>query len=102
MATAKDESNDDLQRELKALRAELTALVKSVKDIGTHQAETVSAHVRELIDEAGERVRMTASEAKRRGEAAADEVEAMITRHPLSSVLVALGLGFVIGTLRRR
>ncbi len=47
-----------------------------------------------------ETLRTTASEARHRGEVAASELEDMIAARPLTSVLVALGVGYVIGKLR--
>jgi ElaB/YqjD/DUF883 family membrane-anchored ribosome-binding protein len=102
MATAKDDGFYDLQKELKALRADLSALVTTVKEIGATQAENVASQVKGAVGDLGHRIRMTADEARERGEEAAHEIEQMIGRHPLTAVMVAMGIGFVVGAITRR
>ena len=102
MPSAKDDSFDDLQRELKVLRADLTALVGTVKEIGANQAENLAAQVKGAVGDFSGRMRMTADEARRRGEAAAHEVEEVIGRHPLTAVMIAMGIGFIVGAITRR
>ena len=102
MASAKEDGLDELQKELKALRADLSSLVATVKEIGTNQAEQLASQVKGAVGELGSRIRMTAEEARERGEEAAHEIEEMIGRHPLTSVMVAMGVGFVVGALTRR
>ncbi|MCW5698027.1 MAG: DUF883 family protein [Bauldia sp.] len=102
MASAKEDSFDDLQKELKALRADLTALVGTVKEIGASQAENLASQVKGAVGELGSRMRMTADEARRRGEEAAHEIEDVIGRHPLTAVMVAMGVGFIVGAITRR
>lgn len=102
MATAKEDGFDDLQKELKALRADLSSLVSTVKEIGTTQAENLASQVKGAVGELGSRIRITADEARERGEVAAHEVEQMIGRHPLTAVMVAMGVGFIVGAITRR
>jgi ElaB/YqjD/DUF883 family membrane-anchored ribosome-binding protein len=95
MATAKPEDmNAELSRELKALRADLAALAGTVKEMAAQRAEAV-------VENISETVRMTAAEAQQRGEALAGEVEEMIRNRPLTSLLVALGVGFLVGKISR-
>jgi ElaB/YqjD/DUF883 family membrane-anchored ribosome-binding protein len=73
-----------------------------LKNMGTEQMANISDAVRGAVTEAGETVRQTAAEARHRGETAASEMEAAIQRKPFTALLIALGLGFVVGTLARR
>jgi ElaB/YqjD/DUF883 family membrane-anchored ribosome-binding protein len=102
MANAKttEETSAELGREIKALRDDFTALMATVKEYGELQAAQAAHSARETIDRVGERIRMTADEARERGEAMATEIEVMIARRPLTSVLIALGVGYLIGKLR--
>lgn len=102
MATAKsaEDASAEISKELQALRDDLAALVGTVKDIATHQASQAMDTAKETVGNVAERLRMTASEARHRGEEAATEVEEMIAKRPLTAVLIALGIGYVIGKLR--
>lgn len=102
MATAKtaDDTAAELSKEMKALRDDLTALVSTVKDFTTSQAEHAVDAAKEKVGHMAESLKMTATEARHRGEVVATEIEDMIARRPLTSVLIALGVGYVIGKLR--
>jgi ElaB/YqjD/DUF883 family membrane-anchored ribosome-binding protein len=76
--------------------------VTTVKEIGATQAETLASQVKGAVGDLGSRIRMTAEEARERGEQAAHEIEVMIGRHPLTAVMVAMGLGFIVGAITRR
>ncbi|MGD9740240.1 MAG: YqjD family protein [Bauldia sp.] len=103
MATAKTDTEDtaaELGREIKELRADLAALVSTVSDYIGRQASHAGEAAKEGVSHMAEALKSTASEARRRGEVAASEIEDMIAARPLTSVLVALGIGYVIGKLR--
>ncbi len=102
MATAKttDDATDELKSELKALRDDFAKLLETVKSIGTEQAESAIHRAKDAAEHAAEGLRMSASEARERGEAAAEDVERMIQRHPLTAILVAAGLGYIFGRVR--
>lgn len=102
MATAKtaEDTAAELSKEMKALRDDLTALVSTVKEFTTSQAEHAVGAAKETVGHMAESLRMTASEARHRGEVAATEVEEMIAKRPLTAVLIALGVGYLVGKLR--
>ena len=102
MANAKTtgDTSDELREELKALRDDLTKLVDTVKTMGKEQADAALHSARDAFDHAAEGIKSRAAEAQKRGEAMAEEVEQMITRHPVTSILVAIGLGYFFGRMR--
>jgi ElaB/YqjD/DUF883 family membrane-anchored ribosome-binding protein len=102
MANAKpaEDATTELKAELKSLRDDLAELVEHVKTMGKEQADAAMHSAKEAVDHATDRVRLTAAEARKRGEEAADDIEAMITRHPLTSIMVAVGLGYFVGRMR--
>jgi ElaB/YqjD/DUF883 family membrane-anchored ribosome-binding protein len=101
MANAKPgDATEEFKDELKALRADFAKLVETVKAMGREQADSALNSAREAVDHAADRIKKRAAEAQQRGEAAAEEIEAMIGRHPLTSILVAIGLGYLIGRMR--
>ena len=71
--------------------------METVKSLGGERAESVLHRARDAAEHAADEIRMSASEARHRGEAAVEDIEAMIKRHPLTSILVAVGLGFIFG-----
>ena len=106
----------DLQKDLEAVRADIAALTQAVGRLGADTADMRAALTRNIsgtgkdAGEAGERL---VSDAMKLGgdtaEAAADaarvgmsSLEAEIKRNPISAVLTALGIGFVIGVVGRR
>jgi ElaB/YqjD/DUF883 family membrane-anchored ribosome-binding protein len=101
-AKTPEESINDIRGDLKALRDDLVSLAGTVRDLGTQQAGSMAQNVRGAVGQAAEGMRMTAGEARRQGEIMASEMEAAITRHPLTSVLIALGLGYLVGLISRR
>jgi ElaB/YqjD/DUF883 family membrane-anchored ribosome-binding protein len=102
MANAKTgtDAADELREELQALRADFAKLVETVKAMGKEQADAALHSAREAVDHAADKVRSKAAEAQRRGEAAAADLEAMVNRHPLTSILAAIGLGYLVGRMR--
>ena len=95
MATAKPEDmSAELSREMKALRDDLAALAGTVKEMAAQRAEAV-------VENISETVRMTAAEAQQRGEAMAGEIEDMIRNRPLTAVLVAAGIGYLVAKITR-
>ncbi len=91
----------DLQKQMKAIQSDLASLTGTLKHFGKEQVDHVGTAARHAMDRAGEGMRMTAADARQRGEHIAEEVEQTITRNPLTSVLVALGVGYVAGMMSR-
>jgi ElaB/YqjD/DUF883 family membrane-anchored ribosome-binding protein len=99
----------DLQKDLDALRADMQALSDTVGKLATEAARH-QASMAKTVRHAGEEL---AAEARHLGtdaaEAAGDvaefslsAVEKEIKKNPVSSVLVALGVGFLVGIVGRR
>ncbi len=91
-----------LGRQIKAIQADVAALTDTIKQFGVAQAGHVADAMGRAVGQAGDTMKTTAAEARRRGEIAAEEVEQMITRNPFTAVLVALGLGYIVGFITRR
>lgn len=96
----------DLQEEMQTLkddvaklRADVSDLVGLLRDLGSEKVGEARASVEEDIEELRERLRTAVGGAKERGQKAADEVEERIAQHPLSSLLAAFGIGFIIAKL---
>ncbi|MGX2039426.1 hypothetical protein ACWJKU_04730 [Methylocaldum sp. MU1018] len=87
MATTEDITTD-LKQDLATLKADMSSLMAAMKDMGMEQGRTAYAKAREV----GERARGQAI-------AAQESMGQYIEARPLTSLLVAFGTGFAIGTL---
>jgi ElaB/YqjD/DUF883 family membrane-anchored ribosome-binding protein len=99
----------DLQKDLDALRADIQALSDTVGKLATEAAKT-QASVAKSVRHAGEEI---AAEARHLGKDAIDTagdvaefslsaIEKEIKQNPVGAVLIALGIGFLVGIVGRR
>lgn len=77
-----------LQRDLASIKGDLGTLMEAIKDMGAERGQAVYAKARE----AGEVVRGQAVQAQ-------EQMGNYIETRPLTSVMVAFGTGFALGTL---
>lgn len=98
----KSEGAADLSEQIKAIQAELLALTESVRSFSSEKAHAGAEAFRDAAGKASDTARTTADEARRRGERLAEDLEGRITTHPLPAVLIAAGVGLVIGALLGR
>jgi ElaB/YqjD/DUF883 family membrane-anchored ribosome-binding protein len=93
---------EELQEQIESLKADLAAISTTLSDL-----------VRSGVREGRTRVERKASEYKRQGmeqadaaleeaRAYGDALEGKIVENPFAAVLVALGLGFLVGLMSRR
>ena len=98
----KSESASDVTDQTKAIQAELLALTDAVRTYSSQHAAAGAEAFRDAAGRAGEAARSTAEEARRRGERVAEDLEGRITDNPLPAVLIAAGVGLVIGAFLGR
>lgn len=100
----------ELQDELKRLRADLNnlqndvaGLVSTLRDLGVDKVEGLKSSVEDEIRARREELRRRLNEARSSGRKAVEDavegIEQGIGQHPLSSLLTAFGLGFIIAKL---
>lgn len=94
----KSEGAADLSEQIKAIQAELLALTESVRSFSSEKAHAGAEALREAAGRAGD----AADDARRHGEHMAEALEGRITANPLPSVLIAAGVGLVIGAMLGR
>lgn len=88
-----------LKDDVAKLRADVSELVGLLKDLGAEKIDEARGTVEEQLQARREKLRESVDRAKARGKKAADDIEEQITEHPLSSLLAAFGLGFIIAKL---
>jgi ElaB/YqjD/DUF883 family membrane-anchored ribosome-binding protein len=90
---------DDLKADLKAIRTDLGGLARILKDLGVGKVDEARSSVEEGVEAGREELRRRWEEARGRGRKTMDDFEQGIGQHPLSSVLAAFGVGFLIAKL---
>ena len=101
-----EEEFDTLKAGLETLRNDIGSLVSSFGDAATDDVKTrgrrARAAVGRVTDRAGEVWDDATSEASRRGREGVAALEQRIEERPFISLLVAFGIGLVIGKLINR
>ena len=96
----------DLQEELATLKADVNKLREDVGDLlgvlrelGADKMTSAKSSLDDELERRREEIRAALSGARAKGAQAADAVEGEIAQHPLSSVMAAFGIGFLIARL---
>lgn len=92
----------DVAEQIRIIQADIAALTESIRALGAERVEAGADALREAAYRAGETMRMSAEDARRRGEVMAQDLEERIAANPLSAVLIATGVGLVLGALFSR
>lgn len=95
----KTTDGSDLADQVKAIQDELMALTETIRSFTSQKASAGADALRDAAHLAGDTMRSTAEEARRHGEHIADDIEGRISDNPVPSVLIAAGIGFVLGAL---
>jgi ElaB/YqjD/DUF883 family membrane-anchored ribosome-binding protein len=91
----------DLAADLSALRKDVARLVETMSELVQHQTQAAGLRVSETVGDARDKIASTAADAQNRVCAASGEIEASIERNPLTAVLIAFGIGMLLGVVRR-
>ncbi len=87
--------------DLTALRADVANLADRMAKLVSHQTQSAGHRVSEAVDDATDKITSTAANAQKSVCAAGREIESSIERNPLTSVLIAFGVGISFGLLSR-
>ena len=82
------EDVDKLKADMEELRKDVSAIARTLKDLGAAKRDDLFARVEEVGEQA-----------RKRASAAEERVSREIEERPFASVLTAFGVGFVIGKL---
>jgi ElaB/YqjD/DUF883 family membrane-anchored ribosome-binding protein len=105
MSNAKGSTEHDyaqLEAEFAKLRTDVASLAQAVKDVAASEAKGVSEALLSSWDGATKQARRVSKRVRNDAHDAADNLQASIEEHPISSILVALGVGVVVGMILRR
>jgi ElaB/YqjD/DUF883 family membrane-anchored ribosome-binding protein len=102
-----------MSRSLEQLRADIAALTETVARLASEGTASARSHIRDSASlatrsasAAGEQLYQNAAvlgrDAADTAHIATAQIEAQIARNPMTTVLIALGLGFAVGIVSRR
>lgn len=99
----------DLSREMETLRddmgklrADISAVAETLKDLGKSRVDDAKASLSGLVDSLKEELLRGWEGARERGKKSVETVEHQIEQRPFISVLAAFGVGVLLGKLLDR
>jgi Bacterial protein of unknown function (DUF883). len=101
MAKADEVSTEDLRENFLELRKDFKDLLTTVERLAAAQADGVSSQVREGLRGYTDKGEEMFGLAREQAERVYDDLHETVERNPLTAMLIALGLGFLIGILTR-
>jgi ElaB/YqjD/DUF883 family membrane-anchored ribosome-binding protein len=93
---------DELQEQLKSIRADLSTLADTFKGAAHNKAAEAGRALHEQADDLVRRGKQVTEGATFRARSAVTSIEEQIAEKPVQSALIALLAGIVIGSLGRR
>lgn len=93
---------DALKEDLGAVRGDMRSILEVLRDSGMEKAEHARDCVRAEAHERLEQLNEAYHRAQDAGHRAAAGAREKVEEHPLSSILIALGVGLVVGKLLDR
>ncbi len=100
--SATERNMDSLSDQIEMLKTDLAGISATLADVVRSGAREGRATVERTAEYYARQGRQQADAAVEGARAYGDALESQITRNPFSAVLVALGLGFLVGLMSRR
>ena len=95
------EVDKDMNEQINALRAEIANLTTTVSDIVKSQANSAASQVKAAANDAAATGARVAAQASQTVRSSGAELESYIERNPWNAVLIACGVGLVVGLFSR-
>ena len=93
---------DTLKADFNKLSSDLVNLTDIMRGLAGQDAQAYLAKMRTVVGQANEGVEATAAALSARGRQGIASVEHQIRERPLTSILICLGLGMIVGKLINR
>ena len=91
----------EIGADLAALRRDIAHLAEAIRGTAEHQAQAAGIRVSDAVEDVRSKVSNAAEDARNNVKAAGAQFGGGIERNPLTAMLIALGVGVVIGSLGR-
>lgn len=91
----------EIRADLAALRRDIAHLAETMRGTVELQAQAAGIRVSDAVGDARSKIANAAGDAQKNVKAARAEFGGSIERNPLTAVVIALGVGMVIGSLGR-
>lgn len=91
----------ELEKDIAALKADMAKLVQTISSLAAQKGDEAYRSVSDAKAKAQRRAGEMIEDAQSTAYEYRDEVNAAIERNPMTAVLIALGLGFVIGMMSK-
>ena len=104
MAQAETSKRSDasIYDQLARLRDDLKVLTNSVTQLASDRASEAGEQIRDRVRDGADRVRDGAERARAQGQQAAERTVSTVEDNPVTSMLVAFGVGLAVGMWSRR
>ena len=96
---AKSNLGESNRKDFASLRGDVAKLAQSVSELARNQAETARGQVSDALSAASDQVAQSAADTQDKLMSLEADLETYVRQKPLSSVLVALGVGFLLGRM---
>jgi ElaB/YqjD/DUF883 family membrane-anchored ribosome-binding protein len=90
---------EDMREEFDALRKDVSEIMALLKDKGSAYKDELSEQIEEKFEDYQARARQGAEEVYEKGSEGLEEVGSRIRQHPLASLAIAFGAGYIISKL---
>ena len=98
---ADDATTEELRENLAELRKDFKELISTVERLAASQADGAASHLRDGLRNYTDRGEELLGQARDHAERVYDDLHETVERNPLTALMIALGLGFLIGILTR-
>jgi ElaB/YqjD/DUF883 family membrane-anchored ribosome-binding protein len=92
----------DVDEQIKAIRNDVADLTRLLKELAESKASAAGKAFENEAEDLKHRAQEAAEDVARRARSAASSIEEQILEKPIQSTLIALLVGFLIGSLGRR
>ncbi|MCW2318953.1 ElaB/YqjD/DUF883 family membrane-anchored ribosome-binding protein [Rhodoblastus acidophilus] len=91
----------EIATDFAALQRDIVNLTDAVRGLLDQQTQTARERVSDAADGVKDKVARAAGDVQKGAVAAGDEIAASIERNPLTAILIAVGLGLLVGMISR-
>lgn len=95
-------STQELSEQVETLRKDIASIGGTLRQLVDQETEAGKKRVRKTAADLKARGMDTASQVRAQGDEMVDDAQTAISNNPFTAVLVAVGLGFLIGILSRK